>query len=214
MSLPQRGFKPIGLLLLSRGVINEAQLKQALALQREKGTGKLGKFLRDIQAATEHDLVAGLAAQWGCPVYSLSGREDIVRHASLLPLTLLEATRMLPVNHVRVQGMLYLAFVEGIDRNALYSVEQMLGLRTVPCVVSESAYTGAIEELRRLDNVSTIVFESLLDPEEMARTTKSYASQLGAKGVWMVRTGRFIWVRLRNAQGPKDILFQTRSESW
>ena len=43
---------PIGLLLLSRGKINDAQLKQALTMQREKGTGKIGKFLQEIQAAS------------------------------------------------------------------------------------------------------------------------------------------------------------------
>ena len=100
------------------------------------------------------------------------------------------------------------AFVEGIDRNALYSVEQMLRLRTIPCVVPESAYAGAIEELRHLQNVQTTVFESSLDSREMARTTRSYAWQVGASEVWMVRSGRFIWVRLQNVHGPKDILFQ------
>jgi len=207
-SLRQAHRMPIGLLLLSRGVITEAQLKEALALQREKGTGRLGKFLREIRAATEHDIVAGLASQWGCPVYTLSSPEQSLPYASLLPLLLLESVRMLPVNHIRIQQMLYLAFVEGIDRNALYSVEQMLRLRTIPCVVAESAYLGAMEELRRVESVPTTVFESPLESREMARTTRSYAWQVGANEVWMVRSGRFIWVRLRNPQGAKDILFQ------
>jgi hypothetical protein len=218
-SVPESGRRkahrmPIGLLLLSRGVITEAQLKRALAMQREKGTGKIGRILRDIQAATEQDIVVGLAAQWGCPVYPVHGPEDLLQHSSLLPLTLLEAGRMLPVQHIPGQQMLYLAFVEGIDRNALYSVEQMLRLRTVPCIVPESAYLGAIEELRHVQNAQTTVFESPLEPREMARTTRSYAWQIGASDVWMVRSGRFIWVRLQNVQGPKDILFQTLTGGW
>jgi hypothetical protein len=203
---------PIGLLLLSRGVINETQLKRALCLQREQGGGKIGKFLRDIEAATEQDIVVGLAAQWGCPVFSLGNPEDFLRHASLLPLTLLEAGRMLPVQHIPVQQILYLAFVEGIDRNALYSVEQMLHLRTIPCVVGESAFAGAIEELRHAGNSPTTVFDSRFDARDMARTTRSYAWQLGARDVSMVRSGRFIWVRLENPDGPKDILFQVVTE--
>jgi hypothetical protein len=56
---------PIGLLLLSRGAITDEQLKRALLLQREKGSGKIGKFLREIRAASEQDITEGLAAQWG-----------------------------------------------------------------------------------------------------------------------------------------------------
>ena len=200
---------PIGLLLLSRGKINDAQLKQALTMQREKGTGKIGKFLQEIQAVTEQDITKGLAAQWGCPVYPLVGARDFIQYASLLPLTMLETGRMLPVRYLRLQQILYLAFVEGIDRTALYAVEQMLHLRTIPCIVSESEHHGAIEELRHVEELQTTVFESPFEPLEMARTTRSYAWQVGAKDVSMVRSGQFIWVRLQNSQGSKDILFQS-----
>src|SRR5258708_6954140 len=44
---------PIGLLLLSRGTINDEQLKQALLLQRTRGGGKIGKILQGIRAASE-----------------------------------------------------------------------------------------------------------------------------------------------------------------
>ena len=97
---------PIGLLLLSRGTINDAQLKQALDLQRTRGNGRIGKFLQEIRAVSEQDITSGLAAQWGCPVYPLeSGRPASSRRtrghgatggyprsaqcASLLPLALL-----------------------------------------------------------------------------------------------------------------------------
>lgn len=199
---------PIGLLLLSKGVISDIQLKQALSMQKEKGGGKIGKFLQDIRAVTEQDLTVGLASQWGCPVYPLVGAQDFLNYIPLLPLTLLEEGRMLPVHHIRAQQELYIGFVEGIDRTALYAVEQMLGLRTIPCIVAESAYLGVIEELRHIEGAQTTVFETGLNTREMAHTTRSYASQVGAMDVSMVRSGQFIWVRLQNAQGTKDILFQ------
>jgi hypothetical protein len=115
---------------------------------------------------------------------------------------------MLPVHHVQVQQTLYLAFVEGIDRNALYAVDQMLNLKTIPCIVSESAYLDAIEELSRVEDLRTTVFESRFDPREMASTTRSYAWRVGSDDVSIVRSGRFIWVRLQSLQGPKDILFR------
>jgi len=199
---------PIGLLLLSRGMINDAQLKQALAMQREQGNGRIGKFLQQIHAVTEQDITVGLGAQWGCPVYPLGRARDFLQCSSLLPLTLLETGRMLPVHHIRFQQTLYLAFVEGIDRTALYAVEQMLHLRTIPCIVSESALLEALEELHHISHAPTTVFEGPIEPREMARTTRNYAWQVDATDVWMARSGRFIWIRLQSAQDSKDILFQ------
>jgi hypothetical protein len=210
---PRRHHRiPIGLLLLSRGTISDGQLKQALLLQREQGGGRIGKILREIHAASEQDITDGLAAQWGCPVYPLGKAREFLQCASLLPLTLLEAGHMLPVHYLRLQQTLYMAFVEGVDRTALYAVEQMLHLRTVPCIVSESELSGALESFRPLASVPAAVFESPNEPLEMARTTRSYAGQVGATDVWAARSGRFIWIRMRAGEEYKDILFQSLSE--
>jgi hypothetical protein len=200
---------PIGLLLLSRGVINGEQLKHALALQREKGGGRIGKFLQQIHAASEREITDGLAAQWGCPVYPLGSAREFLHCASLLPLILLDTGHMLPVHYLPLQQILYLAFVEGVDRTTLYAVEQMLRLRTIPCIVSESEQLGAIEILRRVEGPPTTVFESPALPIEMARTARGYALQVDAKEVWMARSGRFIWIRLATSVDYKDILFQS-----
>lgn len=202
---------PIGLLLLSRGTINSAQLKTALDLQREHG-GRIGKLLLQIRAASERDITDGLAAQWGCPVYPLGRARDFLKCASMLPLTLMEKGRLLPVHHLRAAQMLYIGFVEGIDHSALIAVEQMLGLRTVPCVVSESELLSALESLRRAAAEPATVFESPTDPLEMARTTRSYARQVNASDVWIARSGRLLWIRLQTGQMPKDILFQGLGE--
>jgi hypothetical protein len=203
---------PIGLLLLSRGSINNEQLKLALDLQREKGSGRIGKFLQQIQALTERDLTDGLAAQWGCPVYPLGQAREFLKCASLLPLTLLETGRMLPVHHLRSAQMLYIGFVEGIDHSALYAVEQMLHLRTVPCIVPESELVSALESLRHAEGEPETVFDGPSNALDMARTTRSYARQVSATDAWIARSGRFIWIRLQTLQEPKDILFQALGE--
>jgi hypothetical protein len=210
---PEEGRKrahriPIGLLLLSRGTITDDQLKRALLLQREKGNGRIGKFLQEIQAVREQDITEGLATQWGCPVYPLGRARDFLQCASLMPLTLLEAGRMLPVHYLRLQQTLYMAFVEGVDRTALYAVEQMLRLRTIPCIVSETELVAALESFRSVASGPTAVFDRPNEPLGMARTTSSYAWQVGAKDVWVARSGRFIWIRMETPKGYKDILFQ------
>ena len=116
---------------------------------------------------------------------------------------------MLPVHYLRAQETLFMAFVDGVDRTVLYAVEQMLRVRTVPCIVSETDLSFALEALRPLASAPTAVFESPSEPLEMARTTRSYAWQLGAEEVWLVRSGQFIWIRMNTRQGNRDILFQS-----
>lgn len=88
-------------------------------------------------------------------------------------MTLLETGRMLPVHHIPLQQTRYLALMEGVAHGALYTVEQMLHLRTVPCIVSGSTLAEAFEALHRAANVPTTIFDSPLEPCKTARTTRS-----------------------------------------
>jgi hypothetical protein len=204
---------PIGLLMVSRGIINDRQLKDALALQRQSGGGRIGDHLRDIRAVTDDDIAAGLAAQWGCAVYPLERTREFLTCAALLPVELLESARMLPVHHTQATGTLHLAFAEGIDRSALYAVEQMLQLNTVPCIVSESALRRALEEFRGAITVAAAVFDGPLEIPDVVRTASSYACQVGAQEVSMARSGPFLWMRMRAAKSSKDVLFQAATRN-
>jgi hypothetical protein len=61
------GWRPLGSLLVEKGFITDVQLKQALAVQREKG-GFLGEILVDRGWLAASDLVLALAAQLGLDV--------------------------------------------------------------------------------------------------------------------------------------------------
>ena len=66
-SLPpsrRTNWTPLGTLLVEKGFITDAQLRQALAVQREEG-GFLGEVLVDRGWLTASDLVMALAAQLG-----------------------------------------------------------------------------------------------------------------------------------------------------
>jgi hypothetical protein len=65
-SAPSRGsnWKPLGTLLVEKGMVSDVQLKQALAEQNESG-GFLGEILVDKGWLTAADLVFALAAQLG-----------------------------------------------------------------------------------------------------------------------------------------------------
>src|ERR1700731_4137552 len=62
---------PIGLLLISRGVISSEHLRHALRLQRETATGRLGEWFCRMGVVGEEHIAAALVQQWGCAVFPL-----------------------------------------------------------------------------------------------------------------------------------------------
>lgn len=199
---------PLGLLLLGRGVITDEQLKFALAAQRETGSERLGRLLVSLGVVSAHDVSTALAAQWGCGVFPIE-RDNRYRDCSqLLPFALIESSRMIPVHYHNSGQLLFVAFAEDIDHTALYSVERQLGARTEPCVITESAMEQALDDIRTRARPSEIVFETLWDPREIARTVRDHSLALGAEELVLARPRRFLWVRLRAAGMSHDLLFR------
>ncbi len=206
--LPHIHRIPLGLLLLGRGVITDVQLKSALAIQRESGGHRLGRVLVKLGIASAHDVSTALAAQWGCGVFPIERDARYRQFSQMLPLALIESARMLPVYYHDGGQMLFVAFAEDLDRTALYSIERQLGARTEPCIITESAMEQALDEIRVASRPTEIVFETLWDPGEMARTVRDYSLALGADELLLARPRRFLWVRLRGEGRSHDLLFR------
>jgi hypothetical protein len=206
--LPQQHRVPLGLMLLGRGVINEEQLKTALQAQRSKGRERLGHWLIRLGIVSDQEVSAALAAQWGCAVFPLE-RDRRYRDCShMLPLALLESSRMLPLRYLPASHWLFLGFSEDIDHTAIYSIERLLSSRTEPCVVSEAAMKQAMEEIRGMSHPAEIVFESLWNAAQMARTIRDYTVKLGAEELLLARPRRFLWVRLKASGRAWDLMFR------
>ena len=199
---------PLGLLLLGRGVISEGQLKTALHAQREAGNERLGRWLVRLGSASSQEVSAALAAQWGCVVFPLEQDHHYRECWHLLPVALLESSRMLPVRYLKESQLLFLAFAEDIDRTAIYAIERLLPGRTQPCVIQESAMDQALEEIRFMPRPKEIIFEALLDAAEIARTIRDYAVKIGAEELALARPRRFLWVRLKASGKCWDLMFR------
>jgi hypothetical protein len=199
---------PIGLLLVSRRMISDVQLKEALRKQREAGRGRLGEWLQRIRAVSAGDLTAALGVQWGCPVFPLDAHEKFVQWSSLLPFPLLQAGNMVPVHFEPESRRLHLAFAERIDHTALYAVEQMLGCTTLPSIAEDRSVLRALERLAGQSRGDEICFDSISDSAEIGRTILSYAGVLGARRVRIERALAHVWARLEMPWGTRDILFR------
>ena len=211
---------PLGLLLLSLGLINEEQLKQALKAQRNSEWGRLGDWLRNLGTVTEMQITQALARQWSLAVFPLANSQKYRECAHLVPLPLLESSHMLPVHFMQPTRLLYMAFAEGVDYPALYALEQMLECRTEPCLAPQSALQHALDEIRHQPRPREIFYEVRRDPQgwakparAMARTVRGQAEQTGIHEARLVTCREFLWFRLSDSGGFRDLLFQIVGEN-
>jgi hypothetical protein len=186
---------PLGLLMVARGKLTFAEVRAALEAQRGAHYGKIGEWIEKLGFATEQEVTTALALQWGCPV-ATSFDPSTIQSLRSIPLPILEAFQMLPLNHVAATNTLYLAFGERVDHGALYAIEKILACRTQPCVAGRKSIACQLDSMRQLPHTSDLEFGPMNDLAEMARIASSYAARLSPEAVRISRIGRFIWLRL------------------
>jgi len=202
---------PLGLLMMARGKLTHLEVRAALEIQRRARYGKIGEWFEKLGFATEEQVTAALALQWGCPVVSSFDLAAVETPGSI-PLPILEAFQMLPVNYTVATKTLYVAFGERVDHAALYTIDRILDCRTQPCVGRRKAIARQLDSMRQMSRPSDIEFVTG-DLNEMARITGSYISRLGPQTVGLGRLGRYIWLRMKARSGVTNLLFSVQSSS-
>ena len=192
---------PLGLLMVARGKLTYTEVRAALEAQLRARYGKIGEWIEKLGFATEQEVTTALALQWGCPVaasYDLSALPT----PESIPLSILEAFQILPLNYVASTNTLYLAFGERVDHAALYAIEKILDCRTQPCVAGHKRIARQLDSLRQMPRPGDVEFGPMNDLAEMARIASSYTSRLSPEQVRLSRIGRFIWLRLDVGSKP------------
>jgi hypothetical protein len=186
---------PLGLLMVARGKLTFPEVRAALEAQRRARYGKIGEWIEKLGFATEQEVTTALALQWGCPV-ATSFDPSSIHSPGSIPLPILEAFQMLPLNYVAASNTLYLAFGERVDHGALYAIEKVLACRTQPCVAGRKSIACQLDSMRQLPRPSDVEFGPMNDLAEMARIASSYTARLSPEALRLSRIGRFIWLRL------------------
>jgi hypothetical protein len=194
---------PLGLLMVARGKLTYVEVRAALEAQRRARYGKIGDWIEKLGFASEHDVTTALALQWGCPVAS-SFDPSTIESPGSIPLPILEAFQMLPLNYVAATNTLYLAFGERVDHAALYAIEKILDCRTQPCVAGRKSIARKLDALRQTPRPGDVEFGPMNDLAEMARIAASYTARLSPEQVRLCRIGRFIWLRLDVGQDVRS----------
>lgn len=203
---------PLGLLMLSRGLVDSEQLKRALKAQKDSGGGRVGEWLRHMGVVTEEQVTQTLGLQWSIPVFPLNQSRRFLEYAHLVPFPLLELAEMLPVHHIPTSQHLYVAFTDRINYSALYALEKILECHTEPCLALQSHLLQALTELRSRPQSVKVLLDNISDPWEMARTICTHTVSLDATDVRVTGFDGFIWARILSRPGYTDILFQPQSD--
>jgi hypothetical protein len=196
--------------MLSRGLVDNEQLKRALKAQKESGSGRVGEWLRHIGAVNEEQVTQILGLQWSIPVFPLKRSRRFLECAHLVPFALLEVAEMVPVHHIPASQHLYVAFTDRINYSALYAVEKILECHTEPCLAAQSQVLQALRELRSRPRPVEILVNNVSDAGEMASTILAYVERLGNTEVRISGFDGFIWARIFSRSGYADMLFQVQ----
>ncbi len=138
--------KELGEILREADLVSEAQLAEALTLQRTFGE-RLASILVRQKILTEKFAVTYLGRQLGVPPVDLSKMEIDLSVLEVLPLEMCERHLVFPV---RVEGTrLQVAMSDPTDHVLVSEIEFKTGVRLAPMIALESSIKNAIIEARR-----------------------------------------------------------------
>jgi Type II secretion system (T2SS), protein E, N-terminal domain len=203
---------PLGLLLISRGLITSGQLQEALRRQIESAGRSLGSLLREMGAVSEAALTTVLGVQWGCPVFPLEKNRDYLDCASLVPFALQQSAGVLPAHYSSANKILHLAFTKRIDHTLLYAIERMTGYRAMPCIATDRLVSEALHRVRASAPLQETVLDSVRQPQEMARMAAGYAGKLRAARAQIVGAADHVWFRFDSPRRTHHLLFHSPPE--
>ncbi len=133
-----------GEMLIRSGKINEIQLQEALALQKDQG-GRLGTNLVKLGYITEKALVESLSQHFGVPAVDLNSMEIDENVLKIIPADIARKYTILPVS--KAGATVTVAMIDPTNVFAMDDVKFMTGYKVEPVVASETSIRGAIDRV-------------------------------------------------------------------
>lgn len=204
---------PLGLMLYSRGVISQEQLRRALDAQREAHDHggprrRIGRWLIEQLSLNELDLARALSIQWNCPLYSAE-RLDSARAAQLMPRLLVDACGAVPLRRTG-SGRILVAFEDALDHCLSLALERMHGERVEAGVMAANEFRRVQEALLETKYPKLRLIE-VANRSVLARALTRHIERFQPLDATLVRVREYYWLRMwktldRAAAGTEDLL--------
>ena len=198
---------PLGLLLFSRGIIDQQDLARALQMKADDPQARIGECLCQLGRITEEQVTRAVGMQNGLPV--LIGYQP--RLERLVPVRLQEAADACCFRTTRSPAILFVGFSVVVDPSLVRAIESILGTTVEPCVLPSCVVKERLRSLADIDS-REVVFETPMRRTEMIDSICSYAKQLGAEFLRVARTRDYLWIRLQSGISH-DLLFRLAEEN-
>jgi len=201
---PRNPRLSVGLVMLTRGFLTEDQLRFATARAERRGEDVATTVL-ELGLATEKQLAAARAAQWGCPVLAGDGTRTAVE--ADIPRTLLREFQAAPLHYSPQSRRLVLGFVEKIEYTLLGSIEEVTGCRAEACLLTPTEFEAQMQCVTDPAGYEEAVMEKPGTPAQMAKTLGGVALEVTASAASLVACRSWIWARLIGKRRTIDVLF-------
>ncbi|HSI32935.1 MAG: GspE/PulE family protein [Phycisphaerae bacterium] len=152
--------KPLGQLLLDRGLLKQEQLDRALDEQRRSNHQKLlGEVLVELRLCTEDQITEALAQAYGVPYARISPRVADPKVIAVLPKEFLEKHGVLPL--FLVEGTLTVAVPEPANVFLVEEVERLSGYQVQVVAATVRDIKATLQAY--LPNESVFVIDDIID---------------------------------------------------
>jgi len=202
---------PLGLMLVSRGLLTSTELKEVREEQKEEG-GDIGELLVRRGSVSEKQVTAVRATQWGCPVFEVP--KHVTQPSVHIPSTLMQFYSVIPLHYVAATNLLLVGFVHGVEYGLLYAIEKMTGCKTQPCFVTPSDFQIQMQQRKQVQTqcgeatLNEVKFEGVHSSAEIASILCSYGVHLEADEAAIEKCKEYLWARLKSGPKEVDLLFK------
>lgn len=171
--------KPLGQLLLLRGLIKPEQLQRALEEQRRSNHQKLlGEVLVELRICSEDQITEALAEAYGVPYARISPRIADPKVMSVLPKEFLEKHQVLPL--FLVQRVLTVAVAEPTNVFLVEEIERTSGYQVQVVAATTRDIKATLQTYLPDDQV--FVIDDIIEevkPEEFALIEQKVVTDIG-----------------------------------
>lgn len=149
----------LGEALVKSGMITETQLKNALALQKDKGR-KLGEILIDTGMVTEEQIAKALSMQLGYENLDLTNITIAPEILNLVNPSVLKKNKVLPIEFSKDNmNILRVAMADPMDMDAMDDISIITGCQVEPLLATPRSIMLAIDRFYGQDEVDLALEE-------------------------------------------------------
>ncbi len=135
--------RPLGRVLLKMGTVNQEQLDEAMAIQKQK-RGPLGQILIDLGHITDQDLVLAMAAQAGMDISDADRLEPSPEIIAKIPAQMATTYKVVPMEYDESSNTLTVAIASPDNFRATDDLQTLMGYSVRAVVVKSEVIEKAL----------------------------------------------------------------------